>query len=178
MTNEAKVSQLLMGGGKFDNLKRDHPDGYGVLCAHAYDGGAAKLEAQNAMQAWFLENSTYGIPVSFWAETLHSAQSGATIFPAPVNLGASWNSKLVHDVAAMIGYEARLQGVDRALSPELQVDTDPRFGRTDEAFGEDPHLVAQLGVAYAVGIQGGAVGGPDTYANFSAMMTEVIRHIC
>ena len=87
MTIEAKVGQLLMGGGKFDRLKHDHPDGYGVLCAHAYDGGAAKLEAQNAIQEWFLKNSTYNIPVSFWAETLHTAQSGATIFPAPVNLG-------------------------------------------------------------------------------------------
>jgi beta-glucosidase len=53
-----------------------------------------------------------------------------------------------------------------------QVDTDPRFGRLEEAFGEDPHLVAGLGVAYAVGIQGGAVGGPDTYANTSALVTE------
>ena len=143
-----------------------------------------------------LRNPRYNIPLSFYAETLHSAQNGATIFPAPAGkphdhwwhlgcilprvpaiivwagLGATWNVPLVRQVAEVIGYEARLKGIDRGWSPELQVATDPRFGRFDESFGECPHLVSHMGVAFAAGLQGGAIGGPDTYANFSAVLTE------
>ncbi len=54
----------------------------------------------------------------------------------------------------------------------LQVDTDPRFGRTEEAFGEDPQLVSVLGEAYALGMMGGETGGPNTYLGPNSVVTE------
>ena len=133
-------------------------------------------EPYNAVQKWFIQNTTYGIPVSVWTETLHSAQGGGAVFPAPAGLGATWNDPLVRRTGEMIGHEARARGVHFGFSPELQVDTDPRFGRTAEAFFEDPTLVSQLGVAYAIGLQGGATGGPDTHVNLSSLLTEA-KHL-
>ena len=137
---------------------------------------ASGQESQNVIQRWFMENTTYGIPISVWTETLHSAQSGAAVYPAPVGLGATWNAPLVRETAEMLGHEARLLGIHFGFSPELQVDTDPRFGRTAESFGEDPHFVSQMGQAYATGLQGGSIGGPDTYVNFSSILTEA-KHL-
>lgn len=76
------------------------------------------------------------------------------IFPMPAGQGASWNRSLVRKLAAAIAKEARASGADRGFSPELQVATDPRFGRTQENFGGDPLLVSELGVAVAMGSAG------------------------
>ena len=182
MTPEAKVAQLMVGRGPKPGTG-NWPDGFGCTTGMSFSrpnqlddesshSHADQASANDALQKWALENTTYGIPLSFYAETLHTAQNGATIFPAPVGLGATWNAPLVRRAAETIGYEARLKGIDRAWSPELQVATDPRFGRFDEAFAEDPHLVAHIGVAFATGLHGGATGGPDTYGNFSATLTE------
>lgn len=181
MTPEAKVAQLMIGRGPKPG-SGNWPDGFGCTPGMSYaDAGAGtgmalsyaeQAAANDALQRWAIENTTYGIPLTFYAETLHTAQNGATIFPAPAGLGATWNLPLVRKVAETIGYEARLKGIDRAWSPELQVATDPRFGRFDESFAEDPHLVAQMGVAFATGLHGGAVGGPDTYGNFSAVLVS------
>eukprot|EP01047_Picozoa_sp_COSAG01_P072754 COSAG01_NODE_11657_length_1886_cov_3.182988_1_plen_576_part_00 len=187
MTDESKVAQLLIGRGPKPGTG-NFPDGFGCTPGMSYHRPTAQqqllprislaeqIRANDALQSWALHNTTYGIPLSFYAETLHTAQNGATIFPTPAALGCSWNSTLVTQVAETIGYEARLKGIDRAWSPELQVATDPRFGRFDEAFAEDPHLVSHLGAAFATGIQGHAVGGADTYGNFSFMLTEA-KHL-
>jgi hypothetical protein len=179
MTPEAKVAQLMIGRGPKPGTG-NWPDGFGCTPGMSYAGDDAgralshteQAAANDALQKWALENTTYGIPLTFYAETLHTAQNGATVFPAPAGLGATWNVPLVRKAAETIGYEARLKGIDRAWSPELQVATDPRFGRFDESFAEDPHFVANVGVAFADGLQGGAVGGPDTYGNFSAMLVS------
>ena len=63
----------------------------------------------------------------------------------PAGMGSTWNVPLVGAIGRVIGLEARVGGASRAFSPELQVDTNPRFGRTEEAFGEDPKLVADMG---------------------------------
>ena len=108
---------------------------------------AASITAQNANQAAILNSSRLKIPVTFHYETLHSAGSGSTIFPMPCLQGATWDQELVGEVGAVIGAEASANGGDRGFSPEINVCTDPRFGRCEEAFGEDPMLVAKLGVA-------------------------------
>ena len=65
----------------------------------------------------------------------------------------------MQEVAAAIAVEARACGVTRGFSPEINVCTDPRFGRTEENFGEDPAHVAAMGVAAVKGLQGGNVDG-------------------
>ena len=89
----------------------------------------------------------------------------------PVLQGATWNTSLIREIAEINALELRSSGGDQALSPILQVCTDPRFGRMEENFAEDPFLVASYGVAAVHGLQGddglgGAseyVGSPETH---------------
>jgi len=174
MTLEAKVAQTLQDISQRNSaaafLAKYGALGFGAVSELFFAGSSVSL--LNSVQQALLTNSTYGIPLLVWQETLHTAQSNGTIFPAPALWGATFDAELVRAAAEVIGAETRVRGVHMGFSPELQVDTDPRFGRTMEAFGEDPSLVAALGVAYATGLQGGAVGGPSTYANVTALIAE------
>jgi beta-glucosidase len=174
MSLEAKVAQTLQ-----DISQRHSPAAFLAQWGNTSLGAVSELyfsgesvEELNAVQQALIANSSYGIPLLVWQETLHTAQSNGTIFPSPAGWGSTFDAELVRDAAAVIGAETRARGVHMGFSPELQVDTDPRFGRFMEAFAEDPRLVSLLGVAYATGAQGGAIGGPDSYANFSAIITN------
>jgi beta-glucosidase-like glycosyl hydrolase len=129
--------------------------------------------AQNALQAAIISSSRLHIPLSVVSESLHSAVVGATIYPSPVSLGHSWNAGLVQSVASAIAAESRAVGVDRGYAPVLQSTTDPRFGRIDENFGEDPVLVAALGgTSYVLGMHQGEAGGPSAYLPPTALVSE------
>lgn len=129
--------------------------------------------AQNALQAAIISSSRLHIPLSFVAETLHSAINGGTIFPAPVNLGHTWNVTLVALTASAIATEARIFGIDRGYAPVLQSTTDARFGRIDENYGEDPLLVAMLGGnAYVKGMHQYETGGPSSYLPPDGLVSE------
>lgn len=95
-------------------------------------GTACRISRARALQQAITAGSRLGIPVSFVTETSHSGGAGATLFPMGALLGASWNSSLVTAVFDAIGREARAWGADRGLSPEINVVTDPRFGRSGE----------------------------------------------
>ena len=95
----------------------------------------------------------------------------------PAGQGASWNRTLVRAIASAVAAEARASGADRGFSPELQVATDPRFGRTQENFGGDPFLVSELGVAATHGLHGGNVDGPDSYLpDYNTTITSEAKH--
>ncbi len=114
-------------------------------------------ELTNAIQKFFLEHSRLGIPVMFHEECLHGqAAVGGTSFPQPIGLGATFNPGLVESLYAMTAEEARIRGTHQALTPVVDVARDPRWGRVEETFGEDPHLVTQLGIASVRGFQGDA----------------------
>ncbi|MGL4229711.1 MAG: glycoside hydrolase family 3 N-terminal domain-containing protein [Tannerellaceae bacterium] len=96
-----------------------------------------------------------GIPAIQIAECLHGQMAlGATIFPQSIGLGSTWNPNLIKKMASVIAQEASLSGVDQALSPLFDVARDPRYGRVEECYGEDPFLVKQMGVAFVKGMQG------------------------
>lgn len=100
-----------------------------------------------------------------------------TIFPMPAGQGSSWNRSAVRTIAAAIAIESRASGADRGFSPELQVATDPRFGRTQENFGGDPFLVSELGVAAVLGLHGGDTAGPGGYLpNYNTTITSEAKH--
>ena len=103
--------------------------------------------------------------MDFSAETLHSGgHPGCTIFPMPALQGSSWNLSLVQAIAESNALQARASGTNHGLSPVINVATDPRFGRTQEAFGEDPHLVGTMATAAVLGLQGAdGAAGPSTY---------------
>ena len=116
--------------------------GLGAMPMRGETGNEA-IQFRNSLQAAIMNNSRLKIPVSFHQETLHGAMAGV-IFPMPVSQGATWNVQLVEQIASIIALEAWATGTDRGFSPELNVPTDPRFGRLEENFGEDPVLVRYL----------------------------------
>lgn len=113
-------------------------------------------------------NERLGIPRMNWVETLHgvlisrgeltkrgfAADIGPTIFPQAIALGSTWNPELIEKVASVIALEGRSLDFHQSYAPVLDVARDPRFGRVEETFGEDPFLVSRLGVAYVNGLQG------------------------
>ena len=152
--------------------------GVGALYAYAITDceapGQSHADAQNYLQGYLLNNSRLGIPVATISETLHSSVEGGAAFPNPTLLGQTWDVALVEAVGAVIGLEARTAGVTRGFAPVLQVVTDPRFGRYEEAFGEDPYLVSRMGVAMTRGQQG--TGGASTYLEDVAHVSNEAKH--
>jgi len=107
-----------------------------------------------ALQRHCVENTRLGIPANIVQETLHGGTDGGTIFPMPIAMAATWNPELLHRAYTHIAKEARMRGINGTLSPNLDVHTDPRFGRVDESFGEDPYLTSCLGVVSVKAYQG------------------------
>ena len=113
----------------------------------------------NAAQKWAIENTRLGIPILFHEESLHGfAAKDATAFPQSIGLASSWDPGLVRDINELIAGEVRPRGVHLVLSPVVDVARDPRWGRIEETFGEDPFLVGELGVAAVEGLQGPGTG--------------------
>ena len=114
-------------------------------------------ELTNAIQKFFVEESRLGIPVVFHEECLHGhAAVDGTSFSQPIGLGATFDPELVEALFTMTAAEARSRGTHQALTPVVDVARDPRWGRVEETYGEDPFLVATLGVAAVRGFQGDA----------------------
>ena len=108
----------------------------------------------NALQAW-ARSTRLGIPVMTHEESLHGlAALDATSFPQAIGLASTWDPNLVRDVNDYIAAEVSARGVTQVLSPVVDVARDPRWGRIEETFGEDPYLVAEMGVAAVEGLQG------------------------
>lgn len=114
-----------------------------------------------------------GIPAMNKVEAIHgfSYGSGATIFPQSIALGATWDKALVEKVAMTIGDETVSAGTLQAWSPVLDVAQDPRWGRCEETYGEDPVLVSEIGGAWIKGFQSkGLLVTPKHFAVHGAVM--------
>jgi beta-glucosidase len=118
-------------------------------------------EQSNVIQTWVIAHSRLGIPALFIEEGLHGFDTG-TVFPAPINLAATWNPEIARRTGAAIASEARATGVDMILAPVLDLAREPRWGRVEEDFGEDPYLTSQLGLAYVRGAQGESLATDHT----------------
>lgn len=116
---------------------------------------------RNELQASFLNESRLGIPISFINEGLHGGAPGGTIFPEPITTAMTWNKTLVTKIAEVIAMEAHAIGVDTVFAPVVNMMADPRFGRLQEGFGENPTVASTLGAAAVLGLQG--TGSPETY---------------
>lgn len=115
----------------------------------------ATAELTNEIQKFFLQESRLGIPVIFHEECLHGhAALDATSFPQPIGLAATFNPELAEKLFTMTAEEARVRGTHQALTPVVDVARDPRWGRVEETYGEDPYLVSRMGIAAVRGFQG------------------------
>jgi len=162
---QKKSETLVDANGDFDPKKARaaFKTGHGLgQVGRPSDAGKGKnartmAELTNAIQKFFIENSRLGIPVMFHEECLHGhAAIGATSFPQPIGLGATFNPGLIESLYAMTAGETRARGAHQALTPVVDVARDPRWGRVEETYGEDPFLNARLGRAAVRGFQGDA----------------------
>ena len=169
---QEKTTKLLDASSNFDlkKAKAAFKKGYGIgQVGRPSDAGSVPTDAgvgknaretaelANAIQKFFIEHSRLGIPVIFHEECLHGhAAIGATSFPQPIGLGATFNPELVEKLYAMAAEEARVRGAHQALTPVVDVARDARWGRVEETYGEDPFLNTQLGIAAVRGFQGDA----------------------
>ena len=111
-------------------------------------------ESINTTQKWFIENTRLGIPVDFTNEGVHGlAHDRATLFPAQISLGSTWDKGLLKEVGNVIGRETKALGYTNVYVPILDLARDPRWGRVVECYGEDPFLVAELGKQMVLGVQ-------------------------
>lgn len=153
MTLEEKIAQMNMNGmGEYRQL----PNGAGVVESPFISiQEIARMSSETKRYA--RENTRLGIPPIQIGECLHGQLAmGATIFPQAIAQGSTWNPALVERMASVIALEASASGVDQALSPLFDLAREPRYGRTEECYGEDPYLVARMGVAFVEGMQGKA----------------------
>jgi beta-glucosidase len=118
-------------------------------------GPRETAEFTNTLQKLVKENTRLGIPILFHEECLHGLVApGSTSYPAAIALASTWDPGLVHEVFTATAAEARSRGAQQCLSPVLDLARDPRWGRTEETYGEDPYLVSHIGLAAVQGLQG------------------------
>ena len=162
---QKKADQLVDAAGNFDRAKAEaafgEGHGLGQVGRPSDAGGGRDARAMavltNDIQRFFLERSRLGIPVIFHEECLHGqAAPGGTSFCQPIGLAATFDPELVEALYTMTAAEARSRGAHQALTPVVDVARDPRWGRVEETFGEDPYLVSRMGVAAVRGFQGDA----------------------
>lgn len=166
MTIEEKLAQLgclwsssFAAGGSFD-LKAAIalvPNGIGQITRI---GGATGLrprecaEFMNDIQRAVLEHTRLGIPIFVHEEATGGfSQRGSTVFPQALALAASWDPDLLEQVAGVIREQMLAVGARLALAPVMDVARDPRWGRVEETYGEDPVLVGTLATAFVRGLQ-------------------------
>lgn len=131
-------------------------NGLGGMTRPSENRGAREMaDFVNSMQKWLSENTRLGIPVLFHDECLHGhAAPGGTSYPQAIALASTWDPALVQDVFGATAQEVRARGAQQCLTPVLDLARDPRWGRTEETYGEDPYLVSRIGVAAIEGFQG------------------------
>ena len=141
--DEAKARQLLKNG-------------LGQVSRPSEGRGPAEMaEFTNRLQHIAIENSRLGIPLMFHEECLHGFVAiGATSYPQAIGLAATWDDALLKRIFNAVAFEARSRGADECLMPVVDVARDPRWGRTEETYGEDPYLAGRMGVAAVRGLQG------------------------
>jgi beta-glucosidase len=114
----------------------------------------------NAIQRFCVEETRLGIPMIVHEEsTAGLCARGATQFPQAIGLASSWNPDLLERIGAVIRAQMVATGARHTLAPVLDVARDPRWGRTEETYGESAYLASRLGVAYVRGVQGDLTSG-------------------
>ena len=184
MTLDEKLAQLgscqlyaLETGGVFDAQKA------GVVLANGIGqitrlGGGSTLNARtaaqmaNQIQRTLVEKTRLGIPAIIHEECCLGAMVlGGSMFPQMIGLASTFQPGLACEMADVVRKQLRAIGAHQGLAPELDIARDPRWGRVEETFGEDPTLAAQFGVADTQGLQ-----GPDLAQESPATGKHFVGH--
>jgi beta-glucosidase len=188
MTQEEKLAQLgsvwafqLLPDGRPDRSRMAAllGNGLGEVTRLAGSTNLGLVEAArmgNEIQRFLVEETRLGIPAIIHEETLHGLLArDAPVFQQSIGAAASFDPDLVGQVAAAVGRRMLAMGARHALAPVLDVARDPRWGRIEETYGEDPYLAAAMGIAYVRGIQG-AGQGPGPAAGIIATGKHLVGH--
>ena len=167
MTLDEKLAQLsclwstaFVSTGTFDpdTVAELMPHGIGQVTRIGASTGLHPPESaafMNAIQQVAVERTRLGIPVIVHEESTGGfCHRDATVFPQGLGLAATWDPALVKQVAEVIRIQMRAVGARHALAPVLDVARDPRWGRVEETYGEEPVLSGIIGTAYVRGLQG------------------------
>jgi beta-glucosidase len=178
MTLEEKVAQLtcLWGNRPQVNPQTDFSTDRGdfspAKAAEVMKHGIGQIARQrerkdpregakfaNDVQKWLVENTRLGIPAILHDEILHGHMAkGSTSFPQPIALATTWDPDFIAKVFAAGALETRARGSHQVLGPNLDLARDPRWGRTEETYGEDPYLTSRMAVAIVKALQGPGPG--------------------
>jgi len=139
--DETKARDYLKGGlGQFSRPRRPP---------------AQMAEVTNRLQKIAIESTRLHIPLVFHDECLHGhAATGGTMYPQAIGLAGTWDVGLIRQIFDATAQEARARGIHQCLMPVVDLARDPRWGRTEETYGEDPYLAGRMGVAAVEGLQG------------------------
>ncbi|WP_206922501.1 glycoside hydrolase family 3 N-terminal domain-containing protein [Alicyclobacillus suci] len=167
MTIDEKIAQLsavwayeVLDGLTFSEEKAKRHFQYGIGQITRI-GGATNHDAvgtgqiANEIQAFLMQHTRLKIPAIVHEESCSGYMAkGATCFPQSIGIASTWDDAIARRVGEVIRQQMRAAGAHQALAPLLDVTRDPRWGRIEETFGEDPYLVAQMGIGYVQGLQG------------------------
>jgi len=169
MSLDDKIGQMCQYVGETSSPTAENADevvGYALALADKLElirtGRVGSfLKVPGALEANHLQevaaSTRLGIPLLIGTDAIHGHGmdlAEATIFPSPISFASAFDTDLARRIAACTAREMRVTGFHWSFSPNVDVVRDPRWGRTGETFGEDPHLVAELGVAMVQGYQG------------------------
>ncbi|MFE9723678.1 glycoside hydrolase family 3 N-terminal domain-containing protein [Streptomyces sp. NPDC005794] len=153
------------GMGALYGLQRADP--WSGVTAETGIGATDGARVSDAVQRHVVENTRLGIPVLLVEEMPHGVQAlDGTVLPVNLAVGATWDPELYEEAAALAAAQLRARGGHVALVSALDLVRDPRWGRAEECFGEDPYLAARFTEALVRGVQGPAGDhiGPDRAA--------------
>ena len=187
MTIEEKVAQLMGlwndGIEDFSEEVLNDPSkmkeifGNGCNSIHPSALGIKEtVELRNRIQKYLTEETRLGVPTLFVDEGQHGLmRPNSTVFPQAIGLACSWDPILFEKIYNVVAYEMRSRGTHHALSPVIDVCRDPRWGRVEETYGEDPYLNGVLGCAAVKGLQG-TDNGTVTGNHVAATLKHLLGH--
>lgn len=164
MTLEEKAAQTAAPFGSAVDVHTPPDTGWGAAVAALCTLNLPPKEAAaagNELQRKHIEETRLGIPVLLAEEALIGLKMrGATTFPDAIAQAATWNPDLIEQMSRSIGVQMARVGVRQALSPLADVARDPRWGRVEETYGEEPYLVGLMASAFVRGLQNAVPGVP------------------
>jgi beta-glucosidase len=147
-SNESKFTNGIFGF-QFSAESGGNSNAAQMLKYNTSESALSLLKKINSTQRYFVEKTRLGIPVIAFDEALHGVvREGGTAFPQAIGLAASFNTRLMTEVASAIALESKARGIRQILSPVVNIANDVRWGRVEETYGEDPLLSSEMGVAF------------------------------
>ncbi len=132
-----------------------------------YEGPKRQAEIMNELQKIALEKTRLGIPLFQIEEGTHGLMCpGGTIFPEGLAIGASWNKELVKKIYTVAAHEGKSIGVHGLCTLVIEPNRDPRMGRNEEGYSEDPYMCSQIAANIVQAMQGYDISAPDKLVSF------------